>query len=619
MMAFGRAAFVSVFALVALFAGAMKSDASVTVPQRSLRALGGRPVWVPLCSRRGVNGSAAWFDATNTAVMDQQACVSPSWGTVTALKLVFAAFDMPQQGEVDRNITASGTAAIFVPSVNTATVFGGSGVAAGSSQLNVFLGAGLGANGISLGQLVSSTGGAIAAATYVTSVANSFVAGAGNTPGNTVVGLSAPTTAPTATGQPFTFTGLFVPVKFGGKRAFTVEPGHDVVTSDPVSVELPPGSQFMVRTSAAFSGPGLQLMDVPVSARQTISGSSGSFIEFDNRGTALNDQTMSPQSLSNTGGGYWGPAALLALVTPGAGQVAPGAVLVLGDSIAAGTGDTPDVLGLEGYIQRSLENNVPFVTAARGSTTAFGELAHGDGQYALSIDSGITDVLLELGRNDIEQFSITSADLESTVQAIATRYQNAGKRVWCFTIPPTTYSNDAWSTLSNQAFPQAAVATGSLVTGAGATVVAMATVTNISIGQAVALNGPSNSPAQAIAPGTVVTAINPSGPSITLSVPTAAAIAAGTKLYFGTSQAGGSSLEVQREAYNTYIRANWASGATACTGVIDVDAVMADQGGSAKWRTDLGQASADGVHPSAALHQAVVNAKLLSASRFQVP
>ena len=92
----------------ALFAAALAigvfdaqvATASVTVPQRSLRALGGRQVWVPLCSRRGVNGSAPWYDSTDTAVMDQQACVSPSWGSVTALKLVYAAFDMPQQGEV---------------------------------------------------------------------------------------------------------------------------------------------------------------------------------------------------------------------------------------------------------------------------------------------------------------------------------------------------------------------------------------------------------------------------------------------------------------------------------------------------------------------------------------
>ncbi len=593
--------------------------ASVSVPQRSLRALGGRAVWVPLCSRRGVNGSAPWFDATSTAAMDQQACISPSWGTVTALRLVFAAFDMPQQGEVDRSVIANGTAAVFVPGVNTVTVTGGSGVAAASSQLNVFPGTGLGANGISLGQVVSSSGGAIASSTYVTGVSNGFIAGAGNAPNSTTVSISAPTTAATANGQPFTFSGLLVPVKFGGRRAFTIEPGHDVVTSDPVSVELPPSSWFMIRTSASFSIPGLQMMDVPVTARMTIVNSSGSFAEFDNRATAVNDQTMAPLSLSNTGGGYWGPVTLLGLVTPSLGQVAPGAVLVLGDSIAAGTGDTPDALGLEGYIQRSLENTVPFVTAARGSTTAFGLLSHGDGQYALSIDTGITDVLLEAGRNDIEQFSITATQLETYIQAIAARYTNAGKRVWCFTVPPTTYSNDAWTTLANQGFPVTVDATGATTTTAGVTSISMATVANIAVGQVVALNGASNVPAQAIGPGTLVQSINTVSLSIGISVPTAATLAAGTKLFFGSKVAAPSPLEVQREAYNGFMRTNWQTSAMSCAGLIDVDSIVADPAGSGGWRTDLGQASADGVHPSSVLHQAVVNSGILNSGHFAIP
>ena len=88
------------------------AQAGLITPPKSLRALAGRQVWVPVCSRRGVNGSSAWFDSTNTAVMDQVACISPSYGTVTALKLVYAAFDMPQQGETDRAVTATGTAEV---------------------------------------------------------------------------------------------------------------------------------------------------------------------------------------------------------------------------------------------------------------------------------------------------------------------------------------------------------------------------------------------------------------------------------------------------------------------------------------------------------------------------
>ena len=595
------------------------SYATVTTPQRSLRALGGRPLWVPLCSRRGINGSAAWFDGTSTAVMDQEACVAPSWGSITAIKLLFAAFDMPQQGEVDRPVTATGDAAIFVPGRNSTTVTGGTGVASGSSTLNAFPGAGLGTNGISLGQLVASSGGGIAAGSYVAGVSNSFTAGPGNTPNSTIVSINTGTTTSTANGQPFTFTGLLVPVKFGGKRNFLIEPGHDVVTSDPTSVSVPPNTWFLVRTSASMSSAGMQTMDVPAGGRITVTANGASYIEFSNRTTTLNDQTMAPVTLSNSGGGYWGPVAVLALVTPLPGQTVPGAVLVLGDSIAAGTGDVADTLGFTGYIQRSLETNIPFVTAARGSTTAFGLLSHSDGQYALSIDTGVTDVLLESGRNDIEQFSVTAAQLESYIQAIAARYVNAGKRVWCFTVPPTTYSNDAWTSISNQSFPQAVNSTAGTTVAAGATQIAMASVANVAVGQSVALNGATNTPAQAIAGGTTVTAVNTGTATITISTALTSSISGGTKLYFGTQTAGAAPLELQREAYNSFARANWATAGSACSGLVDIDHIVADQAGSGKWRTDLGQASADGVHPSSVLHQAAVNAQIIKTAMFAPP
>jgi hypothetical protein len=599
---------------VAGLLGSLPAVASVTTPPRSLRWLGGRQVWVPLCSRRGINGSAAYYDNTNTAVMDQQACISPSWGTVTALKLVFAAFDMPQQGEVDRPVTATGTAAIFAPSLNPNTVYSGPGVPLGSSVLNTFSGTALGANGISLGQVISTTGAGIASGTYVTGVANSFVAGAGNTPNTTIVTLSTPTTGATASGQPFTFTGSFVPVKFGGRRSFLIEPAHDVVTSDPVSIVLPPSTWFMVRSSASMSAVGMQIMDVPYTARLTETVGGVNFLEFDSRTTTLNDQTMAPLGLSNTGGGYWGPVTLLALVTVTVGQTAPGAALILGDSIAAGTGDVPDALGLEGYIQRSLENNVPFVTTARGSTTANGLLAHGDGQYALAIDTGVSDVFMELARNDIEQFNTSASQVEGIVKSVVARYAAAGKRVWCFSVPPTTYSNDGWVSAANQSFPAAVGLTGSAVTSSGATQITMASVSGIAVGQSVGLN---LSASGAVAPGSLVTAVNTTSLVITISVPTTAALAASTKLYFGAALQSGSLVEVQRIAYNSYVRGNWRS--TGCSGLIDIDAVTADQVNVGRWRTDLGQGSLDGVHPSATLHQAAINAGLITPVMLSIP
>ena len=568
--------------------------ASVTSPPRSLRALNGRQLWVPICSRRGVNGSAAFFDNTNTAAMDQVACVSPSYGTVTAIKLVYAAFDMPQQGEVDRSITASGVAGVIVPGVGSITLTVNAAAASGATTLSL-LPTSLGANGVSVGQTVTSSVG-LPSGTYVTAVNNSFVSGSGNTPATTIVTLSTATNATIQVGQAFTFSGSSVAAKFGGKRQFTIEPAHDVVTSDPISVQMAPSQPFFVRTAVSFSAPGLQLMDYPGFGSR-LTG------EFDNRGTSFNDQTLVPSVLGNTGGGYWCPVAVLALVTTTAGKVPPGAVLVLGDSIAAGTGDTADALGFQGYIQRSLENSVPFVTAARGSTTALGLAARGDGQYALSVDTGVTDVLLELGRNDIEALQQTDLQTKSVVQGLVGRYISAGKRVWCFTVPPTTQSNDGWTSLANQTWTVAAGTTSASVS-AGVSTIGLQSAAGVVAGQAVAGTG--------IAPGSSVTSV--SGTTITLSVPTASTVPSSTRLNFGSASASLAAAEGYRRAYNGFLRTN--SAALGCAGLIDVDNVFADVGGSGKWRVDLGSASADGVHPSAALHQAVVSAGLISPSMF---
>lgn len=584
-----------------LFGGVDCAPASVITPAKSLRALSGRQVWVPICSRRGVNGSSAWFDNANTVVMDQVACVSPAYGTVTAVKLVYAAFDMPQQGEVDRPVTATGTAAVYVPGGgvavgNSFTVFANGSVAIGSMVLN-FSSTALGASGISVGQTVTSTGGGIAAGTYVVGVANSFAAGSGNAPVSTVVTLSAPTTATTAAGQPMSFSGLFVPAKFAGRRQFSIEPAHDVVTSDPMSVYLAPGTGFFVRSFATMSAPAMQLMDYPGTGSR-LAG------EFDNRGTSLSDQTLTPVALANTGGGYWCPVAVLGLVNLPPGQQSPGAILILGDSIAAGTGDTADTLGFQGYIQRSLENIAGFITAARGSTTAISVAAHGDGQYALSIDSGVTDVLLEDGRNDLLSFNESDTQLSQAITQIASRYAAAGKRVWCFTVPPTTQSNDGWISLANQSWTVAVANTGAGAMSTGAVSVAMSSVANLLVGQTVS--------GTSVAGGTIITAI--AGNTLTLSAPIMAQIPAATKLSFGSLLASASTAETYRQSYNAALRRNYT--AMGCAGIVDDDKVFADSGGSGKWRADLGQASLDGVHPSTALHQAAVSAGLITAARF---
>jgi hypothetical protein len=640
------------------------------VPQVTLRQLGGRPVWVPICSRRGVNGSAAYFDPTNTAVMDQVGCYAPSWGNITAVKLVYATFDISQAGEVDRPVSATVTASVFQPSANTNTVGASAASVAGATTLS-FSGTALGANAVSVGQTVATPGsGYLATGTYVAGVSTAYAAGS-NAVGSTTVTLSTPTIGNTSINQLFTFAGSFAPVRFAGNRSVVITPGHDVVTSDPAAAQIPAGGLFFVRTAASFSGTGLQLMDYPGMGARIVGNNS----EFDSRSVSLNDQTGTPVTLGNSGGGYWCPVMVLGLVTPNPGALAPGAALILGDSIASGTGDQADWLGLQGYIQRSLENNVPFVTAARGSTLAFGLASSGNGQYALSVDAGITDILLEHGRNDIQQFGVSATALETLIKGVAARYGNAGKRVWCFTIPPTTISSDGFTTLANQSWIQTSYTASSAV-AVGANAIPLSGISNVAVGQnlampplsqivgvtapqgstsvtlssvaglvtgqavygpgiaagstitglnglAITLSTPTSGivPINAgltfgtgVAPGTTITAVNVSAKTITLSKPSIAAIASGATIYTGSQTAN--PAETQRQAYNSFLRTPASRASLGCSGLVDDDRYMADPGGSFKWRVDLGAASVDGVHPNGVLHQAVVNAGIISPTMF---
>ncbi len=594
---------------LALDAGTARAATS-PIPPRSLRQLGGRQVWLPIGARgRGVNGSAAYFDATNTAVMDQTAWWAPAYGPVSAVRLVYARFDMPQQGEVDRSVTATLTASVVPPASNALTATTVGTVAAGATTVTLAATV-AGVNGISAGQSVTSPSGGLPSGEYVSGVSQSIAAGSGASPVSTIVTLASATTGALYNTQPLMFAGAAVPVTFAGSRQGVLAPAHDVLVSDPVPVQLAAGAGFFVRSWGTLSAAGLQIMDYPGVASGPSTRLAG---EWSNRGTAEADLTLAPVTLGNTGGGFWCPVAMLGLVTLAPGQAQPGAVLILGDSIAAGTGDTSDgTLGIMGYVQRSLGNAVPWISLARGSTLAFGEAAQGRGQYAFSLDDGITDVFLELCRNDIESLQLSASVTETAVAQAAAPYLATGRRVWPFTCVPSTYSNDGWATLANQGFP-AAAQTLTAAVAAGATTVTLAATGSVAAGQLVTQGTTTGT----LSVGTTVSAV--SGTVVTLGAATLGTIAAGAKLYFGTQNPAASAVEVQRQAYNAFMRGSYAS--LGLQPPVDIDAVVADPSG--KWRvfasvsngtTTTLAGTADGVHPSPVAHAAAVAAGIVPVS-----
>ena len=575
-------------------------------PSRSRSQLGARQALVPIGFRgRGANGSAAYYDATSTTSMDQTAWWTPPVGQVTAIQLVYAAFDMPQSGEVDRQVTASLTAALNFPTTPAITVNSNAAQASGAT-VETFQGTLLGVNGITQGAAVTSSGGGIAAGTYVTSAPLASAAGAGNTPTTATINLSAATTAATVGGQPYTFTGSIVPVTFGGSRTLTISPKHGDYRSDFVACSPAPGSQFFVRNFASFSAAGLQIMDYPGVQSGAATRLTG---EFSARGTGQTDQTLNPSQLSNTGGGYFCPVGILALVTMPAGMPAPGAALLLGDSIDAGTGDNSDgTYGCMGYVQRSLAaKGITFISVARGSTTAFAASVQERGQAGLAVDSGITDVILGFGRNDIQIGRLPATAVMSALATDAAPFLAARQRVWVRTDPPTTYSNDGYLSAANQAFPVATASTTATATASGSTTLAMASVASLAVGQLVC---PSGSGTGTISAGTTISSLGTA--SIVLSQPLVATLPASSMLCFGAASASASPVEVQRLAKNASLLGSYTSYGYA--GVIDLNSVASDATG--RWVTPsvggtVVAGTVDGVHPSAAVHQLTVVAGIV--------
>ncbi len=591
--------------------GAEAMAAPPPSPSRTRSQLGARQALVPIGFRgRGANGSAAYFDASSTTSMDQTAWWAPPVGQVTAIQLVYAAFDMPQSGEVDRQVTATLTAALSFPTTPAITVQANAAQASGAT-VETFSGTLLGVNGITQGAAVTSSGGGIAAGTYVTSAPLASAAGAGNSPTTTTVNLSAATTAATVGGQPYTFTGSIVPVTFGGSRTLTIAPKHGDYRSDFIACSPAPGSQFLVRNFASFSAAGAQLMDYPGVQSGVATRLAG---EFSTRSTGGTDQTLNPSVLSNTGGGYFCPVGILALVTMPAGVPVPGAALLLGDSIDAGTGDNSDgTYGCMGYVQRSLAaRGIGFIGVARGSTTAFAASVQERGQAGLAVDSGVTDVFLGFGRNDIQIGRLPAAAVIQALQTDAAPFLAGGKRVWVRTDPPTTYSNDGYLSAANQGFPVATASTAAGATASASTTLAMASVASLAVGQLVC---PSGSGTGTISAGTTVSSVGTA--SIVLSQPLSAALPGSSVLCFGTATSSASPVEVQRLAKNASLLGSYASYGYA--GVVDLNGVASDATG--RWVTPsvggtIVAGTVDGVHPSPAVHQLAVSAGIVPVSNI---
>lgn len=403
---------------------------------KTLRQLNGSPVMFPIGGRiRGLPGSGGAYDSTNTCIQDQTSYMTPLNNAVKSIQLVFSGFDVADQGEVDRNNTVTGYASIYLAG-QTFSIPTSASSAAGLNTL-AFTPANNAQTGPSIGMAVTGTN--IPANSYVTDVSPSYNAG-GTMSGLTVTINNTFTGGGISSAQSITFTGQIFPAKWGGTRQFTVEPMHDFLVSDPINVQIPANTQFFVRVFSQFANTGIALAGSL--SGTTITG------EGTVRGNGLSDNSLTPVTPGNSGGGFWPPAAILADLQTSAPLPS---LLIDGDSITAGSTDTADAFGRAGYINKILNNTYCYLSLAKGGMFAQDLAASAPGHYAAAELISATDVLLELCRNDIWVNGRTAAQVAADLVTIATPLINAGKRVWAFTCPPYTTSTDGFTSAVNQA------------------------------------------------------------------------------------------------------------------------------------------------------------------------
>jgi hypothetical protein len=244
------------------------------------------------------------------------------------------------------------------------------------------------------------------------------------------------------------YNGAYYPLLFGGQRTVTIQPG-DNVASDPLTIAIPAAASVWIRTYVTVNGvasgrfPWGRAGDSLIANRD--SSSSNGVDVADGTGTT---------SLSSAAHFAYGPTKVCGL------DVVANAVGLLGDSIAAGTGTTYDILAVGnsmlGFLERAVGTLLPWISATR-SSYRYSFLTPGCKALAVFGNGAVHDVIDAIGRNDI-----ASSDSLATVQANAIATWNALKalgvtRVFKTTITPIgTTSTDNFITVANQTVIDAA-------------------------------------------------------------------------------------------------------------------------------------------------------------------
>lgn len=254
--------------------------------------------------------------------------------------------------------------------------------------------------------------------------------------------------------SPVTYNSNYV---FGANLATILNNCPLMITDPPTGYNIAAGGYFYVRQSVSINNIN-QFM--PVGAGATVTNFGAGDQGYLSASTT--SQIQGTGSLSAPSGGASAnnisPALILGV------PVAPmAAVIIVGDSIADGTGDVSDGNGNEGFIQRGLWNSKTigsntYATPWAKQTVGGWSLFYNTVQYSPNMRTFwryCTHIINELGNNDPGNgitFSAIQTFLTNLWRAQKTVIGPYGKPLGvaqCLLFPRTT-STDSWATAANQ-------------------------------------------------------------------------------------------------------------------------------------------------------------------------
>lgn len=239
-------------------------------------------------------------------------------------------------------------------------------------------------------------------------------------------------------------SGTWTPLTFNSGSASGVVPSGGVLKADLLTIAIPAGAQFRIRTVVTAISSGTF---VPCGGN-LLSPSSTIYPDGRASGNLKTSGSISADTVANN---IWRPTAIMGVLDAANCR----GYVIHGDSIATGSGDTSlGAKGGTGFLQRALDPMYPWAALTTPGATEGSPLNNIPDMdklrllaAAMNSLGGVSHVITEGGTNDLSNGA--SLALISAVQRMYSSLWAGAKHIPC-TFTPRSTSTDSWATTGNQ-------------------------------------------------------------------------------------------------------------------------------------------------------------------------